>query len=321
MAKRTRKRSTSTYRKRKSKNKYTAYLILLGLLATIYISHSGNISWEQVFETFGVSDSVALSPEYEDELSVHVLDVGKADAIYIHCGDKDVLIDAGDVDITKPVTEYLKRKHVEKLDLVMVSHQHRDHFGGMKDIINTFPISRFMMPELPASLTPTGKTYESVLLALRDKNMHLEKPPVGESFELGNMNFQILGPLKPYDSMNNNSIVVKLSYGDNSFLFTGDAEKDAEKDILKANYDLRCDVLKVGHHGSATSTTQAWLNAINPRFAVVSVGPDRNNLPKADTIKRLKSSGAEVYRTDLNGTVVFCSNGKDIRVSVGKEAA
>lgn len=252
-------------------------------------------------------------------MSVHILDVGKADAIHINSGDKNILIDAGDVDITNPVTEYLKKNNISKLDFIIATHPHRDHIGGMKDIINQFSIEKFMMPEVPESITPTSKTYESMLSALSQNNIFVDKPHPGNNFNIGNMEISILGPKQQYNNLNNNSVVVKIKYLDKSFLFMGDAESESESDLLLSDYNLKSDVLKVGHHGSKTSTTQKFLDAVLPEYAVISVGPDSNNLPKADIINRIKKNNIKLYRTDINGDVTFITDGNTIEIETEKE--
>lgn len=307
--------------RKKGKNRmifavFAALVIAFAVIVT-YSTDSSFKVWKETFEFFGVSDSPKQSYDYA--MSVHVLDVGKADAIYIHCEDKNILIDAGDVDPTNMVTEYLKKQNVEKLDLVIVSHPDRDHIGGMPDVIKHFPIDRFMMPEVPDEILPTTKTYETMLLRLKEKEMKIDKPVAGDSFMVGNMQFDIFAPGKQYKNMNNNSIVAKIQYGEDRFLFTGDAEKESEKDMIKSGYDLTADVLKIGHHGSATSTTQQFLDAVRPQIAVISVGQDKNNLPKSSTIDRLYENNIQVYRTDTDGIVIFSTNGDGITILKEKE--
>ena len=306
--------------------------IILYLIAAVIIfsasisifSDSSLMFWQDVFSYISPTKEVVTYSEEnrelaEEKMSVHIIDVGKADSIYINSGDKNILVDAGDIDTSNKVLEYLKKRDVKKLDLVVVSHPHKDHIGGMRDIINEIQIERFMMPEVPDDIIPTGKTYESMLLALDKNNIKVDKPICGDSFKIGDMELNILSPSKQYDKLNNNSIVIKLKYGNKSFLLTGDAEKEAENDIIRSGYDLKADVLKVGHHGSKTSSTQNFLNAVSPKYAAISVGENNKNLPRYSVVSRIEQSNIKIFRTDINGDIVFITDGNNINVKVEKE--
>ena len=253
------------------------------------------------------------------DLSVHFIDVGKADGIYIRCNGKHILIDSGDVEYSGTVTNYLKRQGVEVLDMVVVTHFDRDHIGGMANVLMEFEVKRFLMPELPEELVPDSAAYETMIYALGARRVPAESPDIGDRFSLGGMEIRVLGPQRVYDDMNDNSILLKMTYGEISFLFMGDAEENAEKDLLEQGYDLRSTVLKVGHHGSKTSTSQELLDAVMPQAAVISVGEDRNELPKTQVLDRLSENGAAVFRTDLNGTIVMASNGDMLHIFMEKD--
>ena len=154
--------------------------------------------------------------------------------------------------------------------------------------------------------------------ALKSKNISEEHPKAGNSFSIGQLNLMFLGPVQAGNDTNNNSIILKLVYGKTKFLLTGDAEKEEEQSLLAAGEDLGADVLKVGHHGSDTSTTSEFLDAVRPKYAAISVGSDSNNLPKATVSRRLADDGISVYRTDINGTIIFLSNGRNISVKTEK---
>ena len=291
-------------------------LAVFGSYAISYFDCEYLPSWDEIFKFFNLS---TISPEdsydvNDYDMSVHFLDVGKADSIYIHCNGKNILIDAGDVDTKNTVYEYLRKNHVKDLDLVMVSHPHRDHIGEMPQIINKFKIKKFIMPRVPESITPTFKTYESMLTALYENNINVDEPEYGASFMVGDMLLEIFAPTKGYEEMNNNSIVARITYGEDSFLFVGDCQKEEESDLISSGVDLSSDVLKVGHHGSKTSTTQKFLDKVSPKYAVITVGKDSSNLPKQSTIDRLNANNIEVYRTDMNGCVIFLTNGHGIDV-------
>lgn len=273
--------------------------------------------WNQIFDSVGLSDVSFKADEYA--LSVHYIDVGKADAILIQCDGKNMLIDSGNIDPSNKVIEYLKKRNVKNLDLVVATHPDKDHIGSMANIIYEFNIQKFMMPEIPEDIVPKSSVYQSMIYALNSKNLIVNNPVSGDTFTLGNANCNILAPIKQYDdSTNNNSIVIKLNYKNDSFLFVGDAEKEEEQDILNTEYDLKSTVLKVGHHGSKTSTTKEFLEAVAPQYAVICVGEDNNDLPKKSVLDRLTKNGVKTYRTDLNGNIVITTDGSGVNIFTQK---
>lgn len=311
----------SRRKKLKNKNLFITTLILLLLFVSAIVFYSDNPSiptLNNIYNFFNISNGT-VNEDYESyPLSVHILNVGKADAIYIKSNENNLLIDSGDTDTKEQVVQYLKNNNVKKLDLIIATHPHKDHIAGMPNVINTFSIDKFIMPDLSEDIVPTSKTYTSMLKSLNDNNVPVEKPIPGDTFDIGDLNIEILGPVNKYENLNDNSVVAKITYKNTSFLFTGDAEKDSEADLISSGTNLKSTVLKVGHHGSKTSSTQKFLSAISPKYAVISVGPDSNNLPKDSTIERLKKNNIKNYRTDKNGTVVFVSDGNNINVFTEK---
>ncbi len=302
----------------KRKNKSIILGISFFVIALSFIIHYTNFenipNWNQINSFFNIDTNVPIEDYKNYSMSMHIIDVGKADAIYIKANDKNILIDAGETDTKDVVLKYLKHFSIEKFDLIILTHQHKDHMGAMPEIINKYKIDKFMMPQLPENLVPTTKTYKSVLNSLNDHKVFVELPEVGKELNIGKLNIKILGPSKIYDNINNNSIVLKLTYENDSFLMMGDAEKESEKDILNLLVDIKSKVLKVGHHGSKTSTTYEFLNKVNPEYAVISVGPDANNLPKDAIINNLNKNNIKTYRTDKDGTVVVMTNGNGINI-------
>ncbi len=293
-------------------------IIIFAISIGITVCENSNIvSWKNVFNLAGVSDFASESDRYD--MSVHFIDVGKADSIYIKCKDKNILIDAGEKNTYDLVNEYLRRQNVKVLDLVIATHPHTDHIGGMPKVIEEFQINKLLIPELKEEVIPTSITYEKLLLAIKNKNIAPERPIPGNSFNIGGLIFEVLAPNKQYDDVNNNSIVVKMTFKNTSFLFTGDAEKKSENDMMNNNFNLEADVLKVGHHGSKTSTSSAFLRKVDPKYAVICVGEDRYNLPKKITIDKLTKRNIKIFRTDCNGTVVFSTDGNKISVFTEKE--
>ena len=246
------------------------------------------------------------------------MNVGKADCAYINCNNHSILIDAADKEPMGTVTEYLKKQGVSKLDLAVISHPHRDHIGQMSEVIQEFKIDKFIEPSIPEKFLPTTTTYEKMLKEISKKNISSKLVKGGESFNLGDMHIDIFGPLSPNENLNNNSIVMKITYKDVSFLFMGDAEKTEETEILSSGFNVKANVLKVGHHGSHTSSSQSFLEKVQPEYSIISVGPDKNNLPKEEVVKRISKVCKNIYRTDLNGNIVVSTNGKDIKVITEK---
>ena len=247
----------------------------------------------------------------DGELEVHFIDVGQGDSILIKQNGHNMLIDAGDNKYGQTVVNYLKENGVKKLDYVIGTHPHADHIGGLDDVIYAFDVEKVFLP----NITHTTKTFEDLLIAIQSKNLNITVPEVGGVYELGDASFKILAPANSYyDNLNNFSIVIRLEYGNNSFLFTADAEDVLEVEMLNSGYNLKSDVLKVGHHGSNTSTTASFLNAINPKYAVIQLASNNEyGHPSAEVISRLREKNIEIYRNDLDGTIVAKSDGNSIK--------
>lgn len=243
-------------------------------------------------------------------LSVHFIDVGQGDSILIQSGDHDMLVDAGENDQGDTVVTYLHSQGIEKLDYVIGTHPHSDHIGGLDDVINNFSIDKVILPPVEH----TTKTYEDVLDAISSQGLKVTKPVAGDTYKLGDASFQIIAPNGNYgDDLNNWSVGIKLTNGDNSFVMCGDAESQAEADICASGINLSADVLKLGHHGSKTSTSGAFLNKVNPEYAVISCGMGNSyGHPHKETLNKLHSKGVKILRTDEQGTVIATSDGTDI---------
>jgi competence protein ComEC len=232
-------------------------------------------------------------------LEVYFLDVGQGDCEIVRYQDATMLIDAGTNANATSLVSTIKSMGISKFDVAVGTHPHEDHIGGLDAVIINFVIGELYMPKV----TTTTKTYTDVLTAIKNKGYTITTPVPGSTFNLGDAQCTILAPnSQSYEDMNNYSIVIKVTYGTASFLFTGDAEALPEQEMLEKGYNLKADVLKIGHHGSDSSTTQQFLKAISPQYAVIEVGKGNDYVhPHQTTLDKLAAANVKVYRTDLNG--------------------
>ena len=248
-------------------------------------------------------------------LEVHFLDVGQADCALLQFpAGEDVLIDAGNRADADFILDYLEEAGVDHLDAVVATHPHEDHIGAMADILREVETDVVF---LPAAETDTN-VYTNLLYAIEETGAEEVRVESPEEISLGGISAQFLTPLDTYDDLNNTSLVLRLSYGDTVFLFTGDIEKEVEEDLVESGFPLKADVLKVPHHGSDTSNTESFLWAVSPQVAIVSVGADNDyGLPNDGALERLSAVGAQVLRTDEEGTIVVKSDGTTIALEDG----
>lgn len=246
-----------------------------------------------------------------DALEVHFIDVGQGDAILIRCGDAAMLIDAGENDKGTLVQNYIRKQGVTSLDYLIVTHYHSDHCGGADVIISKYDIDTIIMPDY---IKDTA-TYRDVVQAMDYKGYEVTSPEVGGRYRLGDAEFSIIAPNKEDygDVENNYSIGIVLMHGSRKFVFTGDAEEEAEEDIVDNGIDISADVLKAGHHGSRTSSTEKFIRAVGPEYAVVSCGENNEyGHPNAATLNTLRSMGIKLFRTDEQGSIIAVSDGEKI---------
>lgn len=251
------------------------------------------------------------STAFAEELQVDFLNVGQGDSALVTCGGQSLLIDAGGNDDVEPVVNFIRNKRgLSRLDYVVGTHPHEDHIGALDAVIETFDVGEIL---LPGAMTTTD-TFMDVLTAIETKNMGITVPEPGQTYELGGAQFEILAPVKDYgDDLNNWSIVLRVTYGGTSYLFTGDIEAQAEADLLNSGADLEADVLKTAHHGADTSSTEAFLRAVSPQYALISCGTGNSyGHPHRGALDRLQSVGAKLFRTDCQGTVSSVSDGNSV---------
>lgn len=279
-------------------------LRIIEFVLAFVLSFFGGSGGATVAHSYRLPDNVA-----ECELRVHYIDVGQGDCIYIELPEgKSMLIDAGTNDSVDTVCDYISNTGEDTLDYVVATHPHADHIGGMDGVVARFDIGTFYMPDVQSDT----RTFESMLDSLEASDARVEVAKAGVVMcNEDNLTIQILSPTQArYEDLNNYSSVVKLTYGETDFLFTGDAEKYAEKKIVA---DVSADVLKVGHHGSDTSTGEEFLNRVNPAYAIISSGEDNEyGHPHREVVERLRDRGIKIFRTDTQGTVVIGSDGKNI---------
>lgn len=247
---------------------------------------------------------------------VHFIDVGQADSALIECDGETMMIDGGNVADSNVVAAYLKKEDVTELNYVVCSHAHEDHVGGLSGALSVTKADNIYAPKTEANT----KAYKNFKKKAEEQNVEIKHPNVGDEIQLGSSTVEFLGPVDENGKdLNSTSIVLKITYGNTSFLFTGDAESDEEEEILNSGADLKSTVLKVGHHGSRTSTSYPFLREVMPQYAVISVEKGNSyGHPNEETLSKLSDAGVEVYRTDESGDIVMTSDGNSINVVTAK---
>ena len=251
-------------------------------------------------------------------LEVHFIDVGQALSVLVECDGQFMLYDGGNVDDGSLVVSYLQKQGVEQLQYVFCSHAHEDHVGGLAAVMAKFPAGHAYSPVTESST----KCFNDFVKYTRQQGLQLEVPSVGTVWPLGSATVTMLGPVTQYSETNNTSLVLRIDYGNTSFLLTGDMENTAETDLVNSGASLKADVLQVGHHGSSTSTGYLFLNAVLPEMGVISCGTgNKYGHPHEETLSILRDAKVDVYRTDLLGTITVSSDGQNYTVGTEHFAA
>ena len=293
------------------------------LASASVLSNSGhtapNITSIQAAEhTASVSQSAkSSSGEQKELLTVTFLDVGQGDAAVLQCGGQTMMIDGGKAKASSYIYSWLKKNQISYLDVMVATHTDADHIGGLSGALNYAKVGTAYCPVTSG----TTKTFQSFVRYLKKQGKSITVPKAGDEFSLGGAQVRILGPTDPQAEGNNSSIVLKVTFGDTSFLFTGDAEREEEQELLESGYDLESTVLKVGHHGSDTSTSYLFLRTVNPQYAVISVGADNTyGHPTEAVLSRLRDADVKTCRTDLQGTITAVSDGKKVTFQTERNA-
>ena len=291
-------------RKQKKKQWLLTLLTFVCVLAALCIFNG--IGGQQ--ETSTVDDGVA-SDSTSVGMEVHFIDVGQGDATLIKADGHAMLIDAGENDKGTAVQLYLQKQGVERLDYLVLTHTDSDHIGGADVIISKFDIGQIFLSDFKKD----NKTYRELMDSMKSRNMTFSTPEVGAEYELGDAVFTIIAPNDNYEDPNNSSIALILDHGENSFLFSGDCEEEAEQDILENGMNLDVDVYQAGHHGSRSSSTEEFLDAMSPEYAVISCAEGNSyGHPHAQTLNNLRGRRIKVFRTDEQGSIVAYSDGTDL---------
>lgn len=258
------------------------------------------------------SESIKETTPVTTDLIIEYLDVGQGDSILITTNNHNMLIDAGNNKDGKLLVNYFKEKNIKEFEYVIGTHPHEDHIGGMDNILKNFKVDKIYMP----NVTTNYKTYTEIIDYLNKNNQEITIPYIGEIFYLGEAKIRVIYTGTDPDNINNDSIILKLTFGNYNFLFTGDTTKEIEDTLLNEN--IESDVIKIAHHGSPYSNSPAFLKKVNPKYAIISVGDNDYNQPSDIVLNRLKLMNIETYRTDKQGTIVIQTNGEEIKISTKK---
>lgn len=284
----------------KQQNKLKWNQLLFTLLLLLFLTSC---------ESYAAPHTSPSAPAEGGSFVVHFIDVGQADAALVACDGHFMLIDGGNAADSDLIYAYLQSQGADHLDYMIATHAHEDHIGGLAGALNYAQVDIAYCPVTEGST----KVFQNMVSYLERQGKSLSVPEPGDTFSLGSAQVEILGPVKEYDDANNTSIVLRIDYGETSFLFTGDMESDAEQDLIDSGANLSATVLKVGHHGSDTSSSYVFLREVMPRYAVISVGADNSyGHPTETVLSRLRDADAVVYRTDLQGTIVAESDGSTV---------
>jgi len=287
-------------------------LLLILLIVVLFLAsctHTENS--QSKFDNSG-NTTVAPSP---DTAQFHFIDVGQGDCIFIQNGDTTILIDAGTYESGHKIYEYLTNLKIDEIDYFIATHPHDDHIGGAESILRVIDVGTVFM----GSEGDNSYAFENFVDVMLEKGITPTYPDMDSTYTEGDLSFRFLSPTKDFGNTNDNSFVVMVQYGEVKALFTGDAEKKVETDLISRGVDIRADILKVGHHGSRNASTSSFLNSVYPGVAVIQCGKDNSyGHPHEETLERLSETGCPVLRTDMEGDIILSTDGKTIIRSTGE---
>ncbi|MCD7733097.1 MAG: MBL fold metallo-hydrolase [Oscillospiraceae bacterium] len=321
----THRRRRSAKKRKQNRLNLAAALVLLCSLFIIYVGVDHFFMEPQVADTDSGGSVTTSATNSSDETVVPVADGSCAKVYFINVGQGDcelivaddgttMLIDGGESEYGDTVVAYLGELGITRLDYVVGTHPHSDHIGGLRKVISSdIEIGEVIMPEIPDDYVPTTNSYEKLLTAIEKKGCHLYAAE-DETIAFGSGTLRIIVPDYSEDELNNYSIVIRFDFGSSSFLFTGDIEKLIETQLVESGIDLDVDVLKVAHHGSSTSSSYAFLDAVTPEYCVIECGDNSYNHPNSDVVDRLELYTENIYRTDIDGTVIFSCTGSGFSI-------
>lgn len=268
-----------------------------------------------IISTYFGKDILDLNTEkVNGNIEISYLDVGQGDAVYIRVNDFDILIDAGPRSDVDKLMKQLEEKNIDDFEIVIATHPHEDHIGGMTKIFEEYDIKSFYMPKV----TSTTKTFENMINAVKKEGLKINVIKEGTSFDLGEgARIDVYSPInESYEELNDYSPIMKLTFGNSTFMFTGDAEAYSEKQVISKYKDnLKADVLKFGHHGSSTSSSKEFIKVIAPKYGIISCGVNNKyGHPHRETLQTIDTYGIETYRTDINGEIIVISDGNNISI-------
>lgn len=312
MNKKDNKNLQEAFKKNMKKHKGNKKAQILTIIVFAIIALGGAI--------FG-NDIVSKEPKVENlngNLEISYLNVGQGDSAYIKVNDFDILIDAGPRSDADALMQQLEEKNIDDFEMIIATHPHEDHIGGMAKVFEKYDVESFYMPKA----THTTKTFENMVNAINKEGIKIKQIKEGMSFDLGEgAKIDVYSPIyESYEEFNDYSPIMKLTFGQNEFMFTGDAEAHAEQDVVaKYPTNLNADVLKFGHHGSSTSSTEEFVKAVSPKYGIISCGVDNTyGHPHRETLEKISKYNIEAYRTDKQGQINVTSDGMTIKIKTEK---
>ncbi len=302
-------------------------LVLLAAVLGLTVTNGGKLpTWEQLYALFGVSELMPQLPEQAQNAAtkIHFIDVGQGDAVLIEQDGCFALIDAGERDAAETLVAYLRAAGVDRLTLLVMTHPHTDHIGGMRAVLDAFPVDAVLLPDFTKAPMPATSTFTKLLEAVAEKRIPAETACTGDTFAVGSGTLTVLGDGIETENLNDLSLVTMFEAPGLRYFSSGDGEKPVERAVLDSGAGVRADLYKAAHHGSSTSNTRELLETVRPRAVVISCGKDNSyGHPHREAMETFGEVGASVFRTDECGTViVYVDDAGAMQVAVtNKEAA